>query len=550
VYFLRSRQPSKGQGLYYTSHSPTDSHSQKAANMTDRLSDINRTWTALRRRADRSPDRDRLHDAFVEADYFSPASEPDSMVLFGRRGAGKTHTLLELEHVVRAGGDIPVYIDMRRLGSNSGIYDNPEMPFSTRASRLLIDLIEVVYESLFQLSLSENNAGLDLSKLGPALDDLGEASTQVRVSGTISVTHGSSNKVNRSTSRKATARIARDKAGLDLSLASAQDRAEEDSFALTREGTEDFHIHLGTLEGAIDGVCGALDGRFLWLLVDEWSEAIPYELQPVLADMLRRTFMRFPYVTVKIMAIEHRSNFREPAGRGGYVGLELGADTAETVSLDESLTIGEDATRTSDFVQMLLCEHFLAVAKERNKPELFCLSADHIVKASFHEAAFTTLVHASEGNPRDAMNLVSKAARAAGHRVIARRDVLQAADQYFWNTKYKNIEGERPLENLFQELLQQSLERGRRTFLVSRTDQRRPFYNSLYDQRLIHLLRSGIRSSSDGSAFDGYAIDFGSYADRVLSGSLRWTNDGWASTRSFFVDDKDPEWRDAIVGRR
>ena len=58
------------------------------------------------------------------------------------------------------------------------------------------------------------------------------------------------------------------------------------------------------------------------------------------------------------------------------------------------------------------------------------------------------------------------------------------------------------------------------------------------------------RSPIDGAAFDGYAIDFGSYADRILGGSLRWSNDSWAATRSFFVDDHDPDWRDAIVGRR
>jgi hypothetical protein len=518
--------------------------------MTDRLNDINRTWTALRRRADRSPDWEQLHDAFVEADYFSPASEPDSMVLFGRRGAGKTHTLLELDHVVRRNGNIPVYIDMRRLGSNSGIYDNPEMPFATRASCLLIDLIEVIHESLFQLSVADSSGALNLAKLGPALDDLGEASTQIRVNGSISVTHGSGTKVSRATSKRASARLARDKPGLDLEVSGSRDQAEEENFALTRQGSEEFYIHLGSLEGAVERVCGALEGRSLWLLVDEWSEAIPYELQPVLADMLRRTFMRFPYVTIKIMAIEHRSNFREPTGRGGYVGLELGADTAETVSLDEALTIGEDASHTAEFVRLLLCEHFLAVAKERKNPELCALTVDQVVRASFHESAFTTLVHASEGNPRDAMNLVSKSARAAGQRIISRRDVLKAAHEYFWNTKYKNIEGERSVENLFQELLQRSLERGRRTFLVSRTDQRRPLYNKLYDQRIIHLLKSGIRSPSDGTAFDGYAVDFGSYADRVLSGSLRWANDGWASTRSFFVDDRDPEWRDAIVGRR
>lgn len=490
-----------------------------------------------------------LHGTFVEADYFPLAAEPDSMILFGRRGTGKTHTLLELKHAITISGDIPVYIDMCRLGSNGGLYDDPEMPFSARATQLLIDLIEVLHGNLTDLILADRSNSLDLSRLGPALDDLAEASTEIRVNGTIAIAHGGSSKVSRGTSRRASGRLERDRPGIEVGVSRTRDAEREDSYSVTREGTEDFHLHLGTLESAIDGVCDALEGRSLWLLVDEWSEAIPYELQPVLADLLRRTFMRLPHVTVKIMAIEHRSNFRQPTGRGGYVGLELGADTAETVSLDESLTIGQDADRTTEFIRLLLCEHFTAIARERHDPEISALRPDQVIRRSFQESAFLTLVHASEGNPRDAMNLASKAARGAGHGIISRRDVLQAANQYFWNTKYKNIDGQRALENLFHELLQQSLKRGRRTFLVSRIDQRRPLYNKLYDQRLIHLVKSGIRFPSDSGAFDGYAIDFGSYADRVLSGSLRWANDGWASTQAFFADEHDLKWREGIVGR-
>lgn len=517
--------------------------------MTDRLSEINKTWTALHRRAERSPDAEILHGTFVETDYFPLAAEPDSMVLFGRRGTGKTHTLLELKRAITRSGEIPVYIDMCRLGSNNGLYDDPDMPFSGRATQLLIDLIEVVHGTLTDLILADHGIAFDLSKLGPALDDLGGASTEIRVNGTISVAHGGSSRLSRGTSRRASARLERDRPGLEVGLSRTRDQEDEENFTVTREGTEDFHIHLGTLETAIDRVCGALEGRSLWLLIDEWSEAIPYELQPVLADLLRRTFMRFPPVTIKIMAVEHRSNFREPSGRGGYVGLELGADTAETVSLDEALTIGQDAERTAEFIRMLLCEHFTATARERDRPDISVLTPDQIIRLSFQESAFPTLVYASEGNPRDAMNLASKAARGAGQRIISRRDVLQAANQYFWNTKYKNIEGQRTLENLFHELLQQSLKRGRRTFLVPRIDQRRPLYNKLYDQRLIHLLKSGIRFPSDSGAFDGYAIDFGSYADRVLGGSLRWANDGWAATQAFFADEHDPKWREGIAGK-
>lgn len=247
--------------------------------MTDRLSDINRLWTALHRRADRLPSRERVHETFVETDYFSPAAEAESTVMFGRRGAGKTHTLLELDHFVRSKGDIPVYVDMRRLGSNSGIYDNPEMPFATRASRMLIDLIEVVHENLVQLTISDSNESFDLSRLGPALDDLGEAATQIRVNGTVSVTHSTGFKIERTNSRNVTISAAPQKSDLGLGFSRTQDRVAENTVALKREGAEEIYIHLGSLEGAVERVCCALEGRSLWLLIDEWSEAVPYELQ-------------------------------------------------------------------------------------------------------------------------------------------------------------------------------------------------------------------------------------------------------------------------------
>jgi hypothetical protein len=65
----------------------------------------------------------------------------------------------------------------------------------------------------------------------------------------------------------------------------------------------------------------------IWLLIDEWSE-LPVELQPYLADLLRRTVLPISGVTLKLAAIEHRSNFVILKGKGDYVGLELSADVA------------------------------------------------------------------------------------------------------------------------------------------------------------------------------------------------------------------------------
>lgn len=85
-----------------------------------------------------------------------------------------------------------------------------------------------------------------------------------------------------------------------------------------------------------------MGGARLWILIDEWSGGVPYELQPILADMIRRIFASFGRVAVKIGAVEHQSRFLLQEGRG-YVGLELGADTAETLSLDAAQVIGASA---------------------------------------------------------------------------------------------------------------------------------------------------------------------------------------------------------------
>lgn len=117
-------------------------------------------------------------------------------------------------------------------------------------------------------------------------------------------------------------------------------------------------------------------------------------------------------------------------------------------------------------------------------------------------------------------------------------------------TKFKNIEGRPDLEELFEEILARSLKRGKRTILVNRSDPKRPLYADLYDARLIHLLQSGIRPEDGGQSFDRYAIDFGSYAQRVLAGTLRWTSDGWVNATSFFSDKDAPDWREGVMPRR
>lgn len=517
----------------------------------DQLSDLNRLWTSLSRRADLATDRQRL-----EASYVPPMAESvsldttESSVMFGRRGMGKTHALLHLERERSRAGDAVVLVDMRVLGSNSGIYDSPDAPFATRATRLLVDLVETVHESLYQSAISDgdNNLSGQLHVLGPALDALANAATEVRVTGTIELTEESSHSDLSTRGSRSTGGFAKGMPSGSFTLSSGTEKGSQSKLLVSRQGTVDYHIHLGTLSKAVRQVCGAIGDRRLWLLIDEWAE-IPYELQPTLADLLRRTFYTCPGVTTKITAIEHRSCFRFAKSDSSYIGIELGSDTGESINLDDSQTIKSSTSAAEAFMSTLLAQHFSAMLDATRSKQ--SLGGSEVLNASFSEGALQTLILASEGNPRDALNLVAKAARQARDRVISKRHVLEAAHDYFWNTKYKNIDGQATLERLFSEIMQNSLTRGKRTFLVTRGDAKERSYHKLYDERLIHIVRTGIRpASASGQTYDGYAVDFGSYADRQLSGSLRWSNDGWISASSFFADTEAPNWRAGVIPRR
>ena len=365
--------------------------------------------------------------------------------------------------------------------------------------------------------------------------------TQVNVVGPVEITHEKGGEV--AQSQKASAGLSV-KDGLKLDFSS--DAGEKSSFreSITRKGDSEYHVVIGVLTKALRDLVGALEGRRLWLLIDEW-DAVPRELQPLLADLLRRAFIPVRNLTVKITAVEHRSVFREAGATGRWIGLELGSDTGESVSLDFHQAVKGPAT-ARDFAGRVLFEHFRANEKSLGLE----VSPLETIVAGFLRDSLPTLVTASEGNPRDAINIVSKSARLAGQSAISPEHVLKASTDYFWNTKFKNIEGRADLEDLFEEVMSKSLKRGKRTILVDRSDPKKALYADLYDARLIHLLQSGIRPEEGRGSYDGYAIDFGSYAQRVLNGTLRWTNDGWVNATSFFSDKEAPDWRDGVMPRR
>jgi len=68
------------------------------------------------------------------------------------------------------------------MGSSGGVYGDTQIPIAQRATRLLLDVLASVHETILDYVVT---ADLDLATLGPILDRLAEAITELEVVGEV-----------------------------------------------------------------------------------------------------------------------------------------------------------------------------------------------------------------------------------------------------------------------------------------------------------------------------------------------------------------------------
>ena len=141
---------------------------------------LNKSFLKLRKRAE-SADRSKLVDTFVDVGpLFTLLSNPDHQILYGRRGTGKTHALIYLAENVKKKGDLPVYLDLRTIGSTGGIYADPKIPLKERATRLLTDMLHAVHDEFLEYAI-DNDEKVNLEQIDRLLNLLADAITEVEV---------------------------------------------------------------------------------------------------------------------------------------------------------------------------------------------------------------------------------------------------------------------------------------------------------------------------------------------------------------------------------
>jgi hypothetical protein len=455
---------------------------------------------------------DILNHTFVDTEPLTTILKtPNNQILYGRRGTGKTHALLYLASHVRGQRQTAIYLDLRSIGSDGSIYNDASRSLSERSVRLVLDVLRAIGFELYTLAVEQISSSSQPEQITLRLDDLESSFSEVKIVGETTAEERSSSKSTASTSAEAGIEAEGRNFVSSLGINQSTDSENEKEHARTTIGREQFSIHFGRVQTALRGLLSVLNSPKIWILIDEWSE-IPIDLQPYLADLLRRTLLPIDSFVVKIAAIEHRSSFYLPKTRGEYIGFELGADISTDLNLDDFLVFDNDQGKSVDFFKRLLFRHL----KATEHGEGFG-SPDEMIQIAFTQSnAFDELVRAAEGVPRDALNLAAKVAtRAFGHAVSI-AEVRAAARDWYQQDKAGSVQANPMLHTALETIIGEVIgARRARAFLV-RANLRNEVIDRLFDSRIIHLLKKNISSHDDpGQRYDAFKIDYGCYVELI-----------------------------------
>ncbi len=442
-------------------------------------------------------------------------SSRDHQIVYGRRGTGKTHALAYLAEQESSRNLASVYVDLRNIGSSGGLYGDPSIPLPQRATRLTLDLVAAIHDELLNASLTLN---FDLSQVGPALDELASASTEIEVLGETKVESSVTGSDTSEHSSQVQLRLEHASA-VTIGSSLKHNSAMGTEMRISQAGNSQYRLHFGRVSNALSKVVEALPSRTLLVILDEWS-TVPLELQPYLADLVRRAFFPITGLTVKIAAIEQRTNFK--LGKGSdYTGIEVGADASADVDLDDYMVFDNNEERAVQFFKELVFSNYRSenVGTNESWPKPEFDTADDLIQAAFTQHnAFDDFVKSAEGVPRDAFNVLSIAAQRGMDERISIPTIRVAARTWYQRDKEAAIRSNPDAQDLLNWIIDEVIaHRKARAFLL-RTNTKHPLIDALFDARLLHVVKKSISGQEEaGVRYDAYKLDYGCYVDLLTT---------------------------------
>jgi hypothetical protein len=416
---------------------------------------------AIYQRAEKQLNVEKLIETYVHTDLASRAMAPDSQLVLGRRGTGKTHMFRVLQEKLGGRGEVTHYIDCRLLGS--GLISSTEKP-------------EQVAQKYFRTLLND----IGTYMLDKAINmEMPPAGLQQKVLG--ATIHGFATQMEPS---------------------------------LTEEIVKPTFNYRQIYE-SLRAILADLRIDHLFIIIDEWAQ-IPISAQPYVAEYLKRAIMTIPEVCIKLLAVNYQYQLSKQSDEG-IIGIQSGADITNVLDFDSYLIYDENPDLVKDFFSEVLYNHLgaellwdLKVTREEK--------TKRILDIFTQQNSFVELVRAAEGNCRDFLCIFGKAfwegyRQQRDARAISIPHIRDAASSWFDYAKYINIRDD-TAPNKALIFIMNNIIKGykSRTFMVEASKAQSPVLTRLLNERILHKL-SGFYSHKDrpGERYELFNIDYGAY---------------------------------------
>lgn len=461
-------------------------------------------------RSERQQDTEVLRETYVETGVMPQVNNFGNQILYGRRGTGKTHVLqvlgAELENETNC---FVIYLDIRLLGSAHLFTDTSHAP-ADRCVAVFKDLLALIQSRLLDIATDPGRDGKGLEEVSQLADFITMKAVEVNTRDVKSTTA-------RGTSRHSGFSAGIGPTGPSVSVDLSSDRQGSDQQEVQYTEALRETIVFSEIYQLLDRALVAMDVDHLVLMIDEWT-SLPTDLQPFIAEFLKRSIFPSNRVTVKIGSLEYRSRFSLPHAEGGNViGFELGPDITANLDLDDYYVYERNQDQVEEIFSALLFKHVTSGLDAEALDEHSIRDASSFRTRLFTErGTFVELVRAGEGVVRDFLGIFGSAffkAKASGRQRIDMHSVEEAARDWYETDKSASLsEAQRTaLHRIITDVIGN---RSTKMFMLSREQADHPMIQSLFDLRLLHLIERGYSDKENpGQRYNIYALDYGTYVD-------------------------------------
>jgi len=475
-----------------------------------------RAVATVLQRAERQENVQKLIGTFVDVGLLPQLENRNHQIFYGRRGTGKTHVLRVLESKLREDNrNTVVYIDARTLGSTAQFSDST-IPLQKRCISLFRDILSEIHNALLEhIVYFPTNSATRAEQALTSLDELASSTHD-------DITTIQEDTRTTSTSLTDTARSSASASITSLPAAELKVRVGgekeakgqvDSSYTVSAQDKIIFpslHKHLSDI---LD-----LGDTYLYILLDEWS-SIPIDIQPYLAEFLKRGVLPMQKATLKVASLEYRSHFALP-NTNPIFGFELGADIATAPDLDDYYVFDRSPEQVTDAYADMLLRHLNSELPDGYFQDEYRVSdgKDFASRLFTQRDTFKELARASEGVVRDLINIFNNSFFHAVRRQrddIDRKAIIEGSQQWFEQDKQRHLDDK--LQTVLQRIIHEVIgKKNARSFLLPSALVRHSVIQRLFDLRILHLMTRGYADKDNpGTRYNIYTLDYGTYVDLI-----------------------------------